>query len=93
MAELLETDRFSAINTGRWLVTEKMMHRNYSSAPVNDPASELLYEAGIQSLGFTMDYFPVNCSILSVQDIGEVKETCLASWVSRLGNQMPARAA
>jgi hypothetical protein len=77
MSELVETGRISAVHTGRWRVTEQIMYRNYSSNVTQaEPANEQSYEAGVQSLGFTMDYFPTTCNILSIEDIGKVKESC-----------------
>jgi hypothetical protein len=75
MSELVETSRISATNTGRWLVTEKMIDRNYSNT-TQVPISEPSYETGEQSLGFTMDYFPTTCSLLSMEDLKKAKKSC-----------------
>jgi hypothetical protein len=78
MSELFETSGISARETGRWLVTENMMDRNYSSIS-KDRITQAKYEAGEHSVGFTMDYFPTTCSLIKTQDIMQANtlESCL----------------
>jgi hypothetical protein len=77
MSELVETSSISAMNTGRWLVKEKMMDRNYNTT-FRSENSNKKYEAGLQSVGFTMDYVPTTCSLMALEDLmmAERLESC-----------------
>jgi hypothetical protein len=77
MSELVETSSISAMNTGRWLVKEKIMDPSYNATLRSENLNKK-YEAGLQSVGFTMDYVPTTCSLMAAEDLmkAETLESC-----------------
>jgi hypothetical protein len=70
LSELLESSPTSALETGRWVVAEKMIDRPFFSDNNHDVLDQNGnitldgYRQGDNSLGFRMDYRPVHCSLL-----------------------------
>jgi hypothetical protein len=68
MSDLLESSSTSALETGRWVVVEKMIDRPFSlDSHFRDHNGNITldgYQRGDNSLGIRMDYRPTNCVLL-----------------------------
>jgi hypothetical protein len=68
ISDLLESSPTSALETGRWVVAEKMVDRPFSrDSHVFDQNGSITldgYQRGDNSIGFRMDYRPAHCSLL-----------------------------
>jgi hypothetical protein len=65
LPELLESSPTSALETGRWVVAEKMVGRPFSRTNHSYGRKVTLdgYRRGDNSLGVRMHYHPINCSL------------------------------
>lgn len=83
LSDLVETSLTSATETGRWLVTEKVMDHldHYSRESEHADVSLRKYQAGDNSLGVKLDYFPVECRLLTEDVVSSQHtwQTCLDS--------------
>jgi hypothetical protein len=83
LSDLVETSLTSATETGRWLVTEKVMDHlaDYSRESEHTDVSLQKYQAGDNSLGVKLDYFPVECRLMTEDVVysQETWQTCLES--------------
>jgi hypothetical protein len=77
LSELLESSPTSALETGRWIVTEKMTYRSFSrdNHALHQHGNITLdgYQRGDNSIGFRMDYHPIHCSLLDESTITEAR--------------------
>jgi hypothetical protein len=83
LSDLVETSLTSATETGRWLVTDKVMDHlaDYSRESEHTDVSLQKYQAGDNSVGVTLDYFPVECRLVTEDVVygQETWQTCLES--------------
>jgi len=74
MSDLLFTNKRSAIEMGRWLVTKKITELNFTSnKPLRRADAFLGYETGTNSIGFQADYYPLNCSLISRREAEDAR--------------------
>jgi hypothetical protein len=82
-SDLVETSLTSAVETGRWSVTDKVLdHLDYSaSSSEHTDVTFQKYQAGSNSLGVTLDYQPIACCLVTpaVVDSQDTWQTCLES--------------
>jgi hypothetical protein len=73
MSDLLESSSTSALETGRWVVAEKMIDRPFSQdSHFRDHNGNITldgYQQGENSLGIRMDYRLTNCTLLDERAI------------------------
>ena len=83
LSDLVETSLTSATETGRWLVTEKVMDQlaDFSRESEHNDVSLQKYQAGDNSLGVKLDYFQVECRLVTEDVVYSQKtwQTCLES--------------
>jgi hypothetical protein len=79
LPDLVETSKTGATETGRWLVTKKIMDQDYSRDLEHEQISLAKYQKGDNSLGVRLDYFPVKCRLLreDVVYAPQTLQTCL----------------
>jgi hypothetical protein len=77
MSELLESSPTNALETGRWVVAEKMIDTPFSQDKnVLDQNGNITldgYQRGDNSIGFRMDYRPAHCSLLDESTISDAR--------------------
>lgn len=81
MADMLESSPTSAIETGRWLVEEKMIYRLFSPSQHSNTVSLEGYRRGENSLGIRMDFHRKECSFVDEATLKDPRtlQTCLRS--------------
>eukprot|EP00978_Attheya_sp_CCMP212_P048330 scaffold505257_cov47-Attheya_sp.AAC.1 len=63
--QLIENESNSAHGKGRWLILDKVRHRNHVLVSENETKVSLRgYQNGWNSLGVTMDYVPKDCVLI-----------------------------
>jgi len=65
MSDLLESSPTSGIETGRWLVHDKIIERVFNISKSTNEVTLDGYRRGDNSLGIKMDFYPAECSLLS----------------------------
>lgn len=83
MSDLLESSSTSALETGRWVVAEKMIDRPFSQdSDLGDHNGNITldgYQRGDNSIGVRMDYRPANCTLLDETAVtsARILEECM----------------
>jgi hypothetical protein len=65
LEQLTETTSSSALQSGRWVVIDKAESH---FEPVDNHVTRASFATGWHSLGFFMDYQPVDCNLIELQD-------------------------
>lgn len=92
--ELIETSPTSALDAGRWLVTQKVSDRplqnEHWETKLNSYAQGFeSYAHGLGSIGFQMDYFPTKCNLATD---AQLRDPALFEGARRtLSNSKPVR--
>jgi hypothetical protein len=95
MSDLLESSSTSALETGRWVVAEKVIDRPFSQdSHFRDHNGNITldgYQRGDNSLGVRMDYRPTNCTLLDETAItsARILDECMEK--SKLDFSSPSR--
>jgi hypothetical protein len=83
MSDLLESSSTSSLETGRWVVAEKMIDRPFSQGSrfLDHNGNITLggYQRGENSLGVRMDYRPTNCTLIDETAVtsAHILEECM----------------
>jgi hypothetical protein len=91
--QLVETSPSSALQSGRWVLTEKVSHTaNITNGIVNStrdfPIHRKSFESGWNSLGFRMDYHYLDCQLVSESKVRE-RDTLFQALHSGTANGLP----
>lgn len=76
MNDLLDENPTSSLETSRWVVTEKIIGRNFTLLNNSDQVTFEGYAKGDNALGVTMDYLPKDCRLHDKKTVHDAMTKC-----------------